>query len=258
MRQMGASDAAADHRFGVAALDDPERISNGVRAGGAGGGGRRIGAFGPQADGDVAGGQVHDGGGNEKWRDALGAVIQQVLELALDDFKSADAAADVDAHALRVVLADFQARAGQGEFARRDGEVDEAPHLLDVFALDEFLRLEASHLAGDAAGEGGGVKSGDVRNPAAALANRPPTLLGSDSDGGNKPDTCHHNPARQSFAPQENRPGRSLLLLGHFGFDIVNGILDRADLLGVLIGDVQVEGLLEGHDQLHDVQRISS
>ena len=46
--------AAANHHIGIAALDEPERIADGVRAGSAGGGGRGVGPLGAGADGDVA------------------------------------------------------------------------------------------------------------------------------------------------------------------------------------------------------------
>src|SRR6266446_2097551 len=38
--------------------------------------------------------------------------------------------------------------------------------------------------------------------------------------------------------------------------DVVDDILDGADLLGFLVGDLHVVFFFEGHDQLDDVERI--
>ena len=46
-------------------------------------------------------GEVNDSRRNKEGRDAAGSFFEQVLVLALDDFESADAAADVDADLLR-------------------------------------------------------------------------------------------------------------------------------------------------------------
>ena len=98
MAQIGSLGAAADHHVGVAALDDLERIADGVGAGGAGGGGGRVRPLGAGADRDVTGGQIDDGRRNEEGRDPARPALQQIAVFALDDLESADAAADVDAH----------------------------------------------------------------------------------------------------------------------------------------------------------------
>src|SRR5882672_2884279 len=40
--------------------------------------------------------------------------------------------------------------------------------------------------------------------------------------------------------------------------DVVDGIRNGADLLGVFVGDLDVESLFEGHDQFHGIQRVGS
>src|SRR3989442_15956325 len=47
-------------------------------------------------------------------------------------------------------------------------------------------------------------------------------------------------------------PAPRLLVL----FDVVDGVPDGDDLLGVLVGNLEVELFLEGHHQLDGVQRI--
>ena len=76
--------------------------------------------------------------GMKNGRDAARPFFEQILVLALDHLESADAAADVDARALgrfRIGI-DLQPRARNGEVRRRDGELDEPPHLLDFFFFD--------------------------------------------------------------------------------------------------------------------------
>src|SRR5579864_4300977 len=40
--------------------------------------------------------------------------------------------------------------------------------------------------------------------------------------------------------------------------DVFDRLPDVADLLGFLVGDLDPELLLEGHDQLHDVERVGA
>ena len=45
-------------------------------------------------------------------------------------------------------------------------------------------------------------------------------------------------------------------LLFQLELDVVDGLADRLDLLGLVVGDLDVELFLEFHDQLDDVQRV--
>ena len=47
---------------------------------------------------------------------------------------------------------------------------------------------------------------------------------------------------------------------GYFllGLDVVDRVLHGADLLGVLVRDVQIEGLFKGHHQFDDVERVGA
>src|SRR3954454_8458584 len=61
--------------------------------------------------------------------------------------------------------------------------------------------------------------------------------------------------------PAEDAAGRlRLLLLGLVAvlLDVVDGFLHTGDLLGVLVGDLDPELLLEGHHQLDRVQAVRS
>ena len=98
--------AAADHRVGIAVLDQASGIANRVRAGRARGRGRRVRALGAQPHRDLARRQVHDRGQDEEGRDAIGSALEQDPVFALDDLEAADAAADDDADALVIVRID--------------------------------------------------------------------------------------------------------------------------------------------------------
>src|SRR5208282_4057898 len=62
----GGFGASGNHYVGVTVLDDAEGIADGVGAGGAGGGRRFIRTLGAEPHGNVPGGEVDDGGGNEE------------------------------------------------------------------------------------------------------------------------------------------------------------------------------------------------
>ena len=107
---IAASRAAADHHFGVAALDEPEGIADGVRRCRASRGRGGIGPARAVANGNHAGGQIDDGRGNEKRGDASRAAFEQLGVLALDDVESADARGDVDARGFGDRRSRFPAR----------------------------------------------------------------------------------------------------------------------------------------------------
>src|SRR5215471_15952303 len=88
-------------------------------------------------------------------------MLQKSLVFALDYFESTDTAANVDAHFFGAFGGNLQAGIGKGEIRRRDGELDESPHLLDLFFLDVERGVEPLHLSSDAAGKRRSVKLGD-------------------------------------------------------------------------------------------------
>src|SRR5471032_2287652 len=128
-------------------------------------------------------------------------MLQQYLVLALDDFKSADSAADVDPHPLGVLRGHLQTRTRQGELRRRDGELDEAPHLLDLFFLDVVGWVETLHFSRDPAGEGRWIELGDGRNPALAHADGLPGRFRAYAERRQQPDAGHYHSSRQNDSP---------------------------------------------------------
>ena len=105
----GGLGAAGDHGVGVSALDEAEGVADGVGGGGAGGCRGFVGAARAVLDGDVAGGEVDDGAGDEEGRDLAGAAVEQIDVLAFDDVEAADAGADVDADAIAIFVGDLEA-----------------------------------------------------------------------------------------------------------------------------------------------------
>ena len=92
-------------------------------------------------------------------------------------------------------LVDLEARSLEREFARRDGELNEAPHLLDFFFLDVERRVEVLHLARDAAIEAGGVEGGDGRDPVLALLDGFPDRFRADANRSQHADSSDYNSA---------------------------------------------------------------
>jgi hypothetical protein len=143
---------AANHRVGIAALNEPERVANGVCAGGARRRHRRIGSLGAEPHRDEAGREVDDRGEDEERRDAVRTALEQYPMFPLDHLESADAAADDDPDTGRVGGGHLQPallhRHGRGG----DGELDEAGALLDVFLVEPLERVEGRDLAGEPGG----------------------------------------------------------------------------------------------------------
>ena len=81
-------------------------------------------------DADVSRCQVNDRGGNKKWGDFARPAIQQADVFALNYVKSADSGSDVYSHPLGNFGRYIQTGSLHGFIRRRQGQVDEAPHLL--------------------------------------------------------------------------------------------------------------------------------
>ena len=138
-----------------------------------------------------------------------GPVLQQVLVFALDDFKSADAAADIDADALRVLLGDLEAAGAQRIQHRRDTHLDEAAHLLDFFLLDEAGRIEMLDLARDPAVERRRIEGLDARDAVAAFEQRLPGVLRGVANRGQETDTGDYDSAGNNRSPLKRQPAGS-------------------------------------------------
>jgi hypothetical protein len=117
--------------------------------------------------------------------------------LSLDHFKSANTAADVHARPLRVVRIHPQAGLSYRKLGGRDAELNEAAHLLDLFALDVPAGIEILDFAGNAAVEIRGVELFDSRDPVPALAQTLPSLPGANAERAHQTDSRHYYSARR-------------------------------------------------------------
>src|SRR5437763_16723524 len=103
---------------------------------GAGSGSSGVWALGSRPDGNIAGCEIYNRGRDEKGRYAARALFEQDLVLALDHFKPADSASDIDAGAIRLLRVYLETGLAHGELSRRYGELDESTHLLYFFLFD--------------------------------------------------------------------------------------------------------------------------
>jgi hypothetical protein len=110
-------------------------------------------------------------------------------------FESADSAADVDAHVLGLCGIHAQSGRTRGAVRRRDGELNEPPHLLDFFFFDVAGWIEALDLAGDPAGKKMGVESRDRSDAASARQNALPGCFGPDAYRGQQAHTGYDHSA---------------------------------------------------------------
>ena len=184
---------AANHRDGLAPLNHSERIPNRVGAGGTSSRRRRVRSLRPALDRHVARCQIDDGGGNEKGRNAPRTVFQQRLVFALDYFETADSAADVYTNLFGNVRRHLQSGILQGEVRRRDGELNEAPHLLDFFLLDIIAWIETLDLSCNPAGKGRCVKRRNTRDAARGSKDGTPRQFRSNPQRRQQADAGHYN-----------------------------------------------------------------
>ena len=88
------------------------------------------------------------------------------------------------------------------ELRRRDGELDEDVHLLDVLLVDELQRIELLDLARDPRRELRGVEVRDRTDAAAPGAEGVPVRLGADAEGRYKSNTGDDDSPAQTSDPR--------------------------------------------------------
>ena len=118
--------------------------------------------------------------------------------LALDDFESADAAADEDAHALGVVRIDLAGRTEPARIreAAMPNWMKRPIFLISFFSMkragSKFLTSPAMRQL-----KRGGVELLDAGDAVPALANGLPALLGANAKRAQQADSCDYYSARQ-------------------------------------------------------------
>src|SRR5258708_30494552 len=137
---------------------------------------------------------------------------------ALDDVESADAGADVHSDALGIFRSDFQGGHLEGFIGGGEGQVNEAPHFLDFFFLDEVQRIEVLDLGGDLAGEFTGIELGDPANAALTSQQALPHLSGGIAHATDQADAGNYDPASQTTCRLSNAWRFSRWRLERYGF----------------------------------------
>ena len=234
--------AAGNHHIRVVVLDNAERISNGMSAGGTGRRGRFVRSLGAETHGDLPSRKIDNGRRNKEGRNLARTAFHQRGVLAFDDVEPSDPRSDVNSHALIVLRGNLELRHLDRFIGGGNRHVNEASHLLDFFFFDEIQRVEALHLGGNLAGKSCGIETGNASHSALTRKQGLPHHVGGIAHTTDQAQACHYDPASQLF------PRFRVLA------DIVDRVLDGANLLGILVGDFDVERFLESHDQFDGVK----
>ncbi len=218
--------AARQHDVGVAVLDQPGRVADGVGAGRAGGDHRMVRPLESIADRNLAARQVYEGRGDEERAHPAGPLFVQLDRSPLDGGEPADARADHDPGPLAVLLGlRLPARVLHGLVGRGDGIEDEIVDPPLVAGGEGLVGIEGArdvrpaaaaavhtrHLAGDLAGIVGRIEGGYPPDSGLAGQDGGPGDLGPLTQGGDQADTgdddsTHASP--QTGAVLKGRPPR--------------------------------------------------
>src|SRR5213078_3190799 len=244
--------AARDHDVRVAPLDEPEGVADRVVAGRAGGDDRGVRPLRAEAHRHEPRRHVHDHHRDEERRHAVRPLLAQGLVVREQGLDAADPRADQHPEAVAVHPRGVEARVLDGHHAAGHRVLEErveAPRLLLVHVLE---RVEVPHLARDprrveelALGvldEGVELRDGADARP--CPEERGPELVGG------VPHRRERSEPRDDDAPRVHDLGVVL--------DVLDRVADRHDLLGVLVRNLDVEMLLESHDELNRVERVSA
>ena len=207
----GGFGAARHHHVGIAELDQPGRVADGVGPGGAGRDHGVVRALEAVSDGDLPGGEIDDAAGNEEGGDPARALVVQGHGGVVDAADAADAGADHHAGGAlvlvgrRVPIGVVQGLAGGGH-----GVDDERIDLALLLGLHEGVGIEAAvravaegHGTRDAAGE---IVDGERRHDLGGrLAGDQPAPGGLDPAGQRR----HHPQARHHYPTHRTIPNRS-------------------------------------------------
>ena len=156
--------AARKHHVGIAAVNHPGRLADGVQPRGAGRDRGHVRAAQVLADAHQAGGHVDDAARNHEGRNAARTAFDHGLVVVADGLQTADARTDDAAGAVALLVVADKVKAGVVEGLRggRRGKLHVAVITAGLLGLQAAGgRIEVLDFAGDAAAEFGSVKLGD-------------------------------------------------------------------------------------------------
>ena len=149
----GSLGTAADNHVGLAQTDEVEGISQGVGAGGAGGGRHVVGAVEAIEDADVPGGDIGNHLGDEEGSEFGADGVSGTLvaaQLLLKGLDAADADAIDDAHAVLVNRVEIHGAVLDGLLRSGDGVLAVEIHLAGFLAVDTVgFGVKVLHLASE-------------------------------------------------------------------------------------------------------------
>ena len=126
--------------------------------------------------------------------------------------------------------------------------MDEAAHFAGLFFVHEAERVEILDLGGEANGVASEIEGLDLGHTALASQQALPDLRGGFADPADKPEAGYDDATLLHFLFCR------LLVL----FDVIDGVFDGFNFLGILVGDLDVEGLFELHDEFDDVEGVGA
>jgi hypothetical protein len=176
--------AARHHDVGITVLDQPARLADAVRRGGARRHHGEIRTFQPVHDREIAGHHVDDRAGDEERRDAPGPALDVFLVGILDHRQAPDARADDRADALCVLRRHLHAAVADRFDGGGQAEVNESIHSPRFLGRQVLRYIEPLHFSGDLRGHRRCVEMRDSGNARLASENVRPGGLQSDPDRG--------------------------------------------------------------------------
>src|ERR1017187_2802049 len=243
-RRLGA---AGDHHVALAATDPLRGFADRVRPAGARAGRAIARTLEPVRDGHLPGGEVRDDPGDRVGAHLARALGHHGLLGLLERGEAAEPHADEAPGSLPFTLGELELRVVEGQRGSAHGELREAIHLLVLLLVDPARRVPTFDLAGDSHAKLGAVEPGDGADTAFACKEGSPRLARPDAEGRDEADTGDDDALHD----------RAWLLLSVL-LDVIDGVLHRANLLGVLVGDVDLEGLFEGENELDEPERVGA
>jgi hypothetical protein len=117
--------------------------------------------------------------------------------------------------------------------------MDEASHFAGFFFVDEIQRVKVLDLGGKGDWEARGIESPNGSHAAGASQELPPDF------GRGVAHTAHQTESGDNDSAGRN--GQGLLAAFRVLLNVVGGVFDGLDLLGVFVWNLQVEGLLKLH-----------
>jgi hypothetical protein len=126
--------------------------------------------------------------------------------------------------------------------------VDEPTHLAGLFFVHEEERVEVFDLGSEANWVTGEIEGFDLGHAATTGEQALPDLRSGFADPAEKPEAGYDDATLLHFLFCR------LLVL----FDVIDGVFDGFNLLCILVGDLDVEGFFELHDEFDDVEGVGA